>query len=288
MFADATIVCLKDTWAVHKTVLCTRSKWFLKAFEGDQEDGQLEIVNLHSQTKEDVETLLKFIYSGMRLDLEKFSIKNGSFSAYARLFNLGETFELKPLADDAMSLLGQYCDKRLMELCSYDVDSSGREGVVDQIRGSPQPFIDDLLQAIKDAYDGIEHSTRLQAIFVSFVWAGRDRLFKEKELLAFVDVYPRFGTDMFKLMLGHNPSKWFPLANVARAMCTELDHTRKTQHPDRCEGCKDVFDEVKVRKAMYNPFSVAVRAGAWCATCVNRPADAPLWRRMHADNEPEG
>ncbi|KAM7212683.1 hypothetical protein V8F06_011934 [Rhypophila decipiens] len=284
MFADATVVCLKDTWAVHKTVLCTRSKWFLKAFEGSQEDGQLDIVNLHSHTKEDVETLLKFIYSGSKCP---FVLPFPPFSAYARLFKLGETFDLKPLADDAMSLLGQYCDKKLMELCSYDVDSSGREGVVDQIRGSPRPFIDDLLQAIKDAYDGIEHSTGLQAIFVSFVWAGRDRLFKEKELLAFVDVCPRFGTDMFKLMLGHNPSKWFPSANVARAMCTELDHKRKTQHPDRCEVCNDVFDEDRVRKAMYNPFSVAVRAGAWCATCVNKPADAPLWRRMRAEEELE-
>jgi hypothetical protein len=37
LFADATVVCLKRQWKVHKTILCTRNKWFEKAFTRDFE-----------------------------------------------------------------------------------------------------------------------------------------------------------------------------------------------------------------------------------------------------------
>lgn len=38
MFADATIIGIKQhEWKVHKTILCTRSKWFLDAFSGERE-----------------------------------------------------------------------------------------------------------------------------------------------------------------------------------------------------------------------------------------------------------
>jgi hypothetical protein len=32
-FADATIICVKKEWKVHKTILCPRSKWFADAFD---------------------------------------------------------------------------------------------------------------------------------------------------------------------------------------------------------------------------------------------------------------
>ncbi|KAM7190434.1 hypothetical protein V8F20_009717 [Naviculisporaceae sp. PSN 640] len=266
--------------------MCTRSKWFYNALNGDEEGGQTGVVNLHSTPKEDVEILLKYIYSG-KLDVEKFGPGKCDFVTYTRLYNLGQTFEYKPLSDDALTLLGQYCDKKLAEICSYDINESGRKGVVDQIRGNPDTFINDLLRAVRVAYDDTEQSTSLQSLFVSFIWAGRDRLFQCKELMAFADQYPRFGTDMFKMMLGHNPCKWFP-SNISRTMCVTLDHSRKTQHPDRCEGCDDVFDEAKVRKALYNPFNVAVRASAWCAPCVQKhQGPAPLWRTPGNEEEKE-
>lgn len=207
---------------------------------------------------------------------------------YARLYNLGQSFEYKPLCDDALTLLGQYCDKKLVDVCSYEVGASGRKGVVDELRGNPRVFIDDLLQAIEISYDQSEHSTSLQSLFASFVWAGRDRLFHREELVHFADKCPRFGNDMFKLMLGHNPCQWFPSANISRTMCTSLDHSRKTQHPDRCECCDEVFDEAKIRKALYNPFNVIVRTGAWCAPCVEKhKGDAPLWRTPAAKDDDE-
>lgn len=222
------------------------------------------------------------------LDLDKFGLGKCNFVTYAHLYNLGQTFEYKPLSDDTLTLLGQYCDKKLADLCIYDVEQSGRKGVVDEIRGNPDVFIDDLLKATRVAYNGVEQSNSLQSLFASFVWAGRDRLFQRKEFIAFSDQCPRFGNDMFKLMLGQNSCKWFPSNNIARTMCASLDHSRKTQHPDRCEGCDEVFDEAKVRKALYNPFNVAVRAGAWCAPCVKKhQGPAPLWRTPGNKDEEE-
>lgn len=37
LYSDATIICLKDKFKVHRSVLCTRSKWFYNALNGDEE-----------------------------------------------------------------------------------------------------------------------------------------------------------------------------------------------------------------------------------------------------------
>jgi len=90
-FADATIICVKKEWKVHKTILCPRSKWFADAFDDKNQaccsrlwapllastacfffanayffmqEGQTGIVNLHDWTEEDMDTMLRFIYSG--------------------------------------------------------------------------------------------------------------------------------------------------------------------------------------------------------------------------------
>lgn len=98
------------------------------------------------------------------------------------------------------------------------------------------------------------------------------------------------GTDVFKVQLGDNSSSFIPpttikLTNVPGSggsggdleelkakhfgpTCSRLDHTRKTQHPDRCEACDEVFDEERWAKRVYNPFKVVVRPAAWCRRCV--------------------
>ena len=58
-----------------------------------------------------------------------------------------------------------------------------------------------------------------------------------------------------------------------------MDHTRKTQHPDRCECCDEVFDDDRWAKRVYNPFKVVVRPAAWCRRCVEGKTNLNTGRR---------
>ncbi|KAJ4337535.1 hypothetical protein N0V85_009906, partial [Neurospora sp. IMI 360204] len=198
------------------------------------------------------------------------------------------TFCIPLLCRDSLTLLGQYLDTKLLLLCTYSVPASGRSGVIDHSDPllSPQSYATDLFDAIFQAYDGVSCSTKLHSLLASFLWAGRDRLFRLPGLRALVDQCPMLGTDVFKLLLGDNSSSFIPpttikLTNVPGGSdvdelkakhfsptCSRFDHTRKTQHPDRCECCDEVFDDERWAKRVFNPFKVVVRPAAWCRRCV--------------------
>ncbi|KAK0610672.1 hypothetical protein B0T17DRAFT_121324 [Bombardia bombarda] len=285
-FADAKIVCMKREWNVHKTMLVPRSKFFAKAFSPDNAQCANGTVALHDYDPEEIDDLLRFIYSGS-LDMEKFSLDKGSFQVYAKLFNLGENFLLATLADDALSMLGQFCDQKLAQICSFDLSKSGTEGVVKEDVGISKEYMDDLTKAIHIAYEGIGISTRLQRLLAAFVWAGRERLSIADAFATVTEKCPMFGNDMFKLMLGQTTCEWLPkiesgqhVSSLNKA-ATALDHTKRTQHPDRCYECMGTFD-MKISppriRAVYHPFEAKVRPLAWCNHCVDKYKEAPMWR----------
>ncbi|KAK3320351.1 hypothetical protein B0T19DRAFT_404855 [Cercophora scortea] len=274
-FADCEIVCLKRTWKVHKTILCTRSSWFAEKFNDDMTANQIA---LHQFPEQDVEAMVHYIYAGA-LDMAKHHPDQGTFLQYANLFTVGEYFGIPSLAEDALTLLGQFCDARLRDLCSYDVAKSGRHGIPDAAKSDASAFMADLFNAIWHSY-AVTYPTRLRSLLASFVWAGRARLLHEQRAV-FLDLAtrcPLFGNDVFKLALGENTPRWLPSGDAVREICTGFDHSRRTQHPDRCEQCDEVFDDEVHKKALYNPFSVTLRPAAWCAPCVEKNPDMPLWR----------
>ncbi|KAK3312224.1 hypothetical protein B0H66DRAFT_608504 [Apodospora peruviana] len=179
------VICTKKLWRVHHTILCTWSSWFTKAFLlTTRYDGQTNVVNLHNQMPEDVETLLRFIYSG---SLDK-STKRTS-RTYVELYNLRITFYLTVLVS----------------------------------RSSPHNANDELFAA------------------------------------------------MFKLMLGENRSGRISDAEEVKNVCIGFNHSRKMQHPDRCERWEEVFDECQVSKALYHPLRPAVlRTGFRTTTTTAR------------------
>ncbi|KAK0624431.1 hypothetical protein B0T14DRAFT_554280 [Immersiella caudata] len=284
-FADAKVICEGGKeWLVHKTILCPRSKWFAQALKPDAEGGQTNIVNLHKLPEDHVETLLKFIYSGS-LDINTFGLANGTFFMYASLFNLAQAFELENLADDALSLLGQFCDIKLKSLCSLDPVEPGHTGVAGDA-SDPSSYIDDLLKATWKAYevDVGNHGTALQALLATFVYAGRNRLFQCEGFREISNTIPMFGNAIFKLMLGtvgEQDPKFAPKPEAVREVSSGLDHTHKSQHPDRCAHCHGVFDNKTLKKGMYNPFVAVVRPSTYCLPCVDKNANVavPLWRQ---------
>jgi hypothetical protein len=204
---------------------------------------------------------------------------------FANLFIIGQTFDLENLRADALSLLGQFCDAKLEVLCSYEVAESGRNGVVGE-SSNPFSYISDLIHAIYNAYaNGFPGaSTELQVLLCTFVWAGRSRLLQSEHFKELADKVPRFCVDMFKLMLGgktDNDPHYTPVPFAIQKISTGLDHSPKTQHPDRCGHCHGVFnDHTKAKKAMYNPFLGVMRPVTYCEPCVEKTKDTkvPLWR----------
>ncbi|KAK1753705.1 hypothetical protein QBC47DRAFT_430607 [Echria macrotheca] len=284
-FSDATVMCIKKEWKVHKTILCTRSPWFAAHIEKHTgENGELKPILLHDYPEAHVETLLNFIYSGT-LDMTKYALDQGSFVIYTELYNLGRKFGIDSLQSDALTLLGRYCDTKLRRLCTYDPSKSGRSGVVDEDAADPGGYMHDLLEAIWKAYDGItptNQSNGLQSLLATFVYAGRHTLLSHEGFRRLSLECPRFGNDVFKLMLGETVSEYSPgdAHDAVRRVGTGVDHSHRSQAPDRCAHCAEVFDGDKNKRAMWNPFEGAWRPATFCWECVrgNEEGGAPLWR----------
>ncbi|KAK5651859.1 hypothetical protein OQA88_11628 [Cercophora sp. LCS_1] len=258
-FADATVEGLKKKWSVHR-------------------EGQTNHIKLADHDDEDIETMIRFVYAGT-LDPEKFHLDNGSFTMYTNLYNLGLYFKLTTLQTDALTFIGRYADIKLKTLCSYDPQLSGRSGVVSDT-SSPAPFIEDLLRAIWKAYTVSTEPNELHKLLATFVFAGRNRLLLEDGFVELANTVPMFGTEMFKLMLRETRSAFCPPDTSIRRVACGFDHAHKSQHPDRCGHCNEVFDDQTNRKAMYSPFEGALRPVTYCSECVGKGEneEVPLWR----------
>lgn len=205
---------------------------------------------------------------------------HATFEKYARLFNLATAFQLPHLTTDAKTLLGQFCDIHLRTLCTYDPTTSGRTGVLAPSPSHP-PWLPDLLAAIHLAFPptATTPATPLQLLLASFCYGGRTRLFTYPTFRALADTHPAFGNTIFRLMLPGTVSEWAPAPVCDTA--AGVDHSHRSQHPDRCAHCDRTFaDSARRRKAMFNPFEANVRAATYCAACVerNEKQEAPLWR----------
>jgi hypothetical protein len=218
------------------------------------------------------------------LDMTKYALEKGSFVMYTELYNLGLKFGIDSLQSDALTLLGQYCDTKLRQLCTYDPTKSGRAGVVDEEVNNPAEYMPNLLESIWKAHDGIPSSpsNALQSLLATFVYAGRNRLLSHEGFHQLSEQCPQFGNDIFKLMLGKTVSEYSPGEghDAVKRVGTGVDHSHRSQAPDRCAHCAEVFDGRKNRRAMWNPFEGAWRPATFCFECVrgNEGFGAPLWR----------
>lgn len=257
-------------------------------------------MNLYNYEVRDIDTMLHFIYSGCKsslpisfdpthtnppppaLDDTQYNPKghHATFEKYARLFTIASDFQLPHLTTDAKTLLGQFCDRHLLTLCTYDPTTSGRTGVLAPSPAHP-PFLSDLLSAIHLAFPPTPTTpaTPLQLLLASFCYGGRTRLFTYPAFRALADTHPSFGNTIFRLMLPGTACEWAPAPVCDTA--AGVDHTHRSQHPDRCAHCDRTFGDSALRKkAMFNPFEANVRAATYCAACVkgNEKGEKPLWR----------
>ncbi|KAK8023840.1 BTB/POZ protein [Apiospora rasikravindrae] len=72
LFSDAKLVVNGEVWPVHKTILCTRSEYFKKAFTGNFKEATTSEVVIEGHPTEAVEGVLYYLYTGV-VDKEKFT-----------------------------------------------------------------------------------------------------------------------------------------------------------------------------------------------------------------------
>ncbi|KAK4642579.1 hypothetical protein QC761_0085980 [Podospora bellae-mahoneyi] len=100
--------------------------------------------------------------------------------------------------------------------------------------------------------------------------------FLENQLLKdVIDRNVHLAAAMWHASQGRNLAGWLPNPDVTSHRLRTFDHTRKTQHPDRCELCGDVFDDDAHRRVMFDPYKVLLRPAGYCGICVGKQKDDP-------------
>ncbi|VBB81737.1 Putative protein of unknown function [Podospora comata] len=282
-FSDATILADGRTWRVHRMLLSTRSRWFAEAFEkqsSGEDEGEPEI-NLRELKTEFVDMLLRTLYCN-RLPDQYLNIRgaNATFSTYIKIFNLADQFGIETMCNDALTLLGQLADRHLEDLCTFDKVQSGREGVPEPKSAFPYH---NLGIAILEAFSEERTVTdkRAHYLLANFLYAGRAVLLENQVLRDIVDRNIHLAAAMWHASQGRNLAGWLPNPEVISHRLRAFDHSRKTQHPDRCELCDDVFDYEAHKRVMFDPYKVMLRPAGYCGVCVEKYKDDPgcLFRR---------
>ncbi|KAK0671535.1 hypothetical protein QBC41DRAFT_385545 [Cercophora samala] len=287
-FSDATIMADGREWKVHRLLLSSRSGWFARAFENKTLDDD-NVINLFPLETEFVDVLLLTLYSN-RLPEQYLDVRgeHATFATYIKIFNLADQFQVETMSDDALSVLGQLADRYLEDLCSFDRAKSGREGVPEP---KPRFPYQNLGIAILEAFKDERTDKRAQCLLANFVYAGRAVLLENQILRDIVERNVQLAAAMWHASQGRNLAGWLPNPDVISHRLRAFDHTKKTQHPDRCELCDDVFDSDTHKRVMFDPYKVVLRPAGYCAVCVDKHKDDPecLFRKKgKTDKRGEG
>ncbi|KAK0714445.1 hypothetical protein B0T21DRAFT_250714, partial [Apiosordaria backusii] len=291
-FSDAIVMAEGREWRVHRATLSSRSRWFERVFKSQVrslvQDGLNEI-NLYPCKTEFVDLLLRTLYSN-RLPEQYLDIHgdHAKFSIYVKIFNLADTFEVDTMRNDALTLLGQLADRHLEELCTFNKSLSGREGVVERKTNFPYQ---NLALAVLEAFGDERADKRAQCLLANFLYAGRAVLLENPQLKDIVERNIQLAAALWHASQGRNLAGWLPNPDMIGTRLRAFDHSKKTQHPDRCELCDEVFDNENRRRVMYDPYKVVLRPAGYCGLCVEKHKDEPdcIFRKTgKAEKQPSG
>ncbi|RYO90126.1 hypothetical protein DL766_002476 [Monosporascus sp. MC13-8B] len=105
--SDATIICEDRTFAVHRSIICSRSEWFRAALDGPYVVAKESSVTIEEIPADKVWWLLQFIYGGAELSLKDAPGFNSIFVAYCEAYELGDYFRLPLLTTGVAKALSE-------------------------------------------------------------------------------------------------------------------------------------------------------------------------------------
>ncbi|KAK4220920.1 hypothetical protein QBC38DRAFT_524220 [Podospora fimiseda] len=287
VLADAVVICGDRKWNVHKITLMSRSDWFAEAIKHANPTIKAEFNLGMDYTPDDVNAILDAIY-GKRLPEECYNPANTQYSNlvnFVNFFNMGVFFGIEPMRNDALTLLGQLCDRNLKFICSYDRILSNSQGVFDPLNVIKNISLSGLLFALHAAFIKKETYPDLsaQCLLANYIYAARGVLLSTPNIVKdLVDKNRDIQAALWQASQGRDLAGWLPDRRIIVERHNQLDHTKKTQHPDRCETCDDTFDGAQRKRVMYDPHKIVMRPVAYCLSCVvrNEGEKQVIFRKM--------
>ncbi|KAK1486187.1 hypothetical protein CABS01_13404 [Colletotrichum abscissum] len=192
MLSDCQIKCEGKTWNLHKSILCARSKYFMRCLTGDWPEAKTGIFEITCFTEKQMDLLINYIYTGV---FDFYSVcQNDTFLHTAiQLWTLGDYFLVKVL-----------CSEVEWELTAYTLSRTQRAAI---FTGMHQPSPQDWVNAgrlLYTDYQDVDNTHILKATFLEITlgkpWARKLHL-QMPEFKTLCQEQPDFGSDcMIKLV----------------------------------------------------------------------------------------
>ncbi|KAG8162598.1 hypothetical protein KVR01_008363 [Diaporthe batatas] len=264
-FADAVIICKGKTWKVHRLILRSGCVWFDKAFANNWKEAQTGRVQLQDQQPEQIDDLLKFIYTGRftpHLASNAKVISNPNLETNVSLWQAADFFLLPSLEtavynylyDRTTAVLRCFHTRRLRLTDS----TPGRDS---EAQPHDDTFFADFSRAIEKAYK-FPRAREIQKLLAVTICALRKHV--PKSVFGDLMETPGFQKDMcatFTALHFTKPTEQFvdatvPFDIVQNRHCFDCNRNLRT-----CNLAQnDLWDMT------LDPFSVGFVK--WCGSCA--------------------
>jgi len=223
-YSDLTVHCEGNTWKVHKLVMCTHSKFFVKACGGEFMEAKSGEIKLAGDEPLVVEAMLQALYEGDYVGIEeKEEFLENPLVFHVKVYAIGEKYDITPLKD-----LAQTKTENILTL-----------------EWTPTYFF----AAVNEAYQStIPRDRGLRDIYAQVAIAQGPNLFANKGYLEVMDQNGQFWMDYAK---GLN-EKYTPLMKCQEDEClnkysTSLYIPGSVSKKSYCPSCGTISPLSQVR-----------------------------------------
>ncbi|KAJ2900356.1 hypothetical protein MKZ38_002489 [Zalerion maritima] len=164
-FSDCEVVCGDKTWKTHKSILCTRSKWFMKALSGGFKESQDGSVKIEEFSPWEVRAVIQFLYTGVVEDRSEF--EKSQYVWPIQLYRLADYFQIDAMMDSCVIWLKEHCNAIANKVQRNRV----YQNRVREIQTIAQLETPSLVAGLKMAYDAFQlpQPNRMQEELAAFL-----------------------------------------------------------------------------------------------------------------------
>ncbi|KAK8137143.1 hypothetical protein PG984_005083 [Apiospora sp. TS-2023a] len=187
-YSDLEVQCQGETWLVHRSILGSRSKYFDALISGlrKRTDGYY-VLKMDAFQPDLLEAIMYFIYTGevYHVDIEGSPV---DYEVHSKLHQLGGYFELQEFQEALIPRIAKNLDYRA------NCYKGGKHILTNE-------KLDELLRAIRVAYDGIEdEQADLRKLYVGFFVKCFPAVAKNDHFYEQIRRMPLFSADLLKAL----------------------------------------------------------------------------------------